>query len=78
LRLRSRNHGRDQMYPWGHPPEQTPPAYAVGDTVYSDATAGTVVAVGADAISVVWSDGDGGAIVYPIDATYLRRKLPWE
>ena len=71
----SDSNGREQVFPWGDTPAAP---YAVGDTVYSDTTAGRVVSLGDGAISVVWSDGDGGAIVYPSDATYLRKAMPWE
>lgn len=57
------------------------PAYAVGDTIFSGTCRGTVTQVStivARIISVVWSDGDGGEIIYPMDATYLRKGLPWE
>lgn len=65
------------MYPWGDAPAAF--SFAVGDTVYSGECAGRVVSVDADAatISVEWSDGDG-AITYPSDATYIRKKMPWE
>ena len=44
------------------------------------ATAGAVVSVDHEhgTMGVVWSDGDGGAITYPVDATYLRKAWPWE
>lgn len=64
------------MPPWGYAPE--PPACAVGDIIFSGEYRGRVVSVGADAIGVVWSDGDGGTIVYPADAPYLRKAMPWE
>lgn len=54
--------------------------YAVSDTIYSADVHGTVVSVDICEVSmgVVWSDGDGDTITYPIDATYLRKKYPWE
>lgn len=67
------------MLPWSDPP--TPPSYAVDDIVYSGSSRGKVVHVStvvAPLISVVWDDGDGGAITYPTDATYLRKAMPWE
>lgn len=77
--------GRSTVFPWSDAPGaigHETPAYAVGNTVYSGACRGTVVSVdafsGHNLISVVWSDGDGGEIIYPADATYLRKGLPWE
>jgi hypothetical protein len=29
-------------------------------------------------MAVVWDDGDGKEIIYPVDATYLRKAMPWE
>jgi len=70
------------MFPWGDTPAEIPgpdaPAYAVGDAVYSGDCRGTVVSVDADTIAIVWSDGDGGAIIYPVEASYLRKAMPWE
>lgn len=67
------------MFPWSDTPGA--PTYAVGDIVYSGDCRGAVVHVStvvAPLISVVWSDGDGGPIIYPMNATYLRKALPWE
>ena len=66
------------MFPWSDTPET--PKYAVGDTVFSGDTAGRVVSVDTEhhLIAIVWSDGDGGAIRYPVEATFLRRAYPWE
>jgi hypothetical protein len=59
----------------------------VGARVYAEPYAdvhGTVTAVdafsGRNLIQVVWDDGDGGAIVYPAEASFLKlvRKLPWQ
>jgi hypothetical protein len=69
------------MFPWCDPSEHDEPAYAVGDTVYSGDCRGTVVAVDEDkaTMGVVWSDSDDGKpITYPIDASYLRKKMPWD
>lgn len=70
--------GRGAVPPWGDAPAA--PAHAVGDTIYSGNTAGRVVSVDTEqaTMGVVWSDGDGGAITYPMDATYLRKAFPWE
>jgi hypothetical protein len=74
------------MFPWcdtqasAHAPEELS-AYAVGDAVYSGECRGTVVTVDAEkaTMGVVWSDSDDGKpITYPMDASYLRRKMPWE
>lgn len=76
--------GRHTVFPWSNPPEPDhhAPAYAVGDAIFSGDCRGTVVHVStvvARLISVVWSDSkDGGEIIYPMDATYLRKGLPWE
>lgn len=69
------------MFPWGEPPAA--PAYAVGDIVYSGNSRGTVVHVStivAPLVSVEWDDGKDkyGAIIYPMNAPYLRKALPWE
>lgn len=71
------------MYPWGNPPAaHHVPAYAVGDTIFSGTCRGTVTHVStvvARLISVVWSDSDDGKeIIYPMDAPYLRKGMPWE
>lgn len=74
------------MFPWSDAREPAAPAYAVGDPICSadtgpaDTCRGCVVSVDAEqaTMGVVWSDGDGGAITYPIDATYLRKAMPWE
>ena len=62
---------------WGTLP---PRGYAPGDAIYSGDCRGSVVSVDASAgtMAVVWSDGDGGAITYPLEAEYLRKKFPWE
>lgn len=54
--------------------------FAVGDVVMSDpdGAPGAVVEVTETTLGVVWSDGDGGKIIYPMDATYLRKAMPWE
>lgn len=69
--------------PWSTPPTYAPSAaYVVGDTVVSehDTERGTVVSVDADArtISVEWKGAGYGPIVYPFEASYLRKALPWE
>lgn len=57
--------------------------YAVGETIFSGpgtecrGTVTKVSTVVGRLISVVWSDGDG-EIIYPMDAPYLRKALPWE
>lgn len=69
------------MFPWGDAPNTNDaPGYAVGNAVYSGKCRGTVVSVdtATATMGIVWSDGDGGAITYPIDADYLRKALPWE
>lgn len=82
--MRESEDGRRTVLPWSQPPE--PARFAVGDTVYSEPYAdvtGTVVSVStvvAPLVSIVWSDGNGGAIIYPMDASYLKKveKLPWQ
>lgn len=66
------------MHPWRDAP--TTAAYAVGDVVCSGDCRGVVVAVDADkaTMGVVWSDGDEYPITYPMDASYLRKRMPWE
>lgn len=85
--MREGSGGRNKMFPWG----DTRPliiddhhecTYAVGDAIFSGDCRGTVTHVStvvARLISVVWSDSkDGAEIIYPMDATYLRKGLPWE
>lgn len=77
--MRENNDGREAVFPWSDPPAASD--YAVGDAIYSGDCRGTVVHVStvvAPLISVVWSDGDGGEIIYPMNATYLRKAMPWE
>ena len=76
--MREGSKGRSAVFPWGD--TQAVVAYAVGDIVYSGGTAGSVVSVDAEArtFAIVWDDGDGGPICYPLDAPYLRKKMPWE
>lgn len=69
-------------FPWDQPPK--PARFNVGDEIYSDVDRGKVVEVDVigNYIRVVWDDGDGGMITYPMDATYLEDKpperMPWE
>jgi len=68
------------MFPWCHP-QASEPAYAVGDTIYSGSEAGTVVSVDEqrNTMEIVWHDsGDGKPITYPMDASYLRKQMPWD
>lgn len=81
--MREGSGGRHQVFPWGHALSalnHTDPGYAVGGNVYSGTCRGAVVSVDvANAtMAVIWSDGDGGKIIYPMDATYLRKAMPWE
>lgn len=84
--MRESSDGRHTVLPWSEPPNVEPPRFAVGDVVYSEPYAdvtGTVVSVStvvAPLVEVVWSDGDGGAIIYPMEASFLRKveKLPWQ
>lgn len=79
LRMWENNDGRGKVSPWSDARAATP--YAVGDVIYSGNSPepGRVVSVGDEHISVVWGDGgDDGGIVYPADATYLRKAYPWE
>jgi len=71
------------MFPWSNPPAEvhgSDDRFRLGSVVYSGDAKGTVVSVDAAAgtMGVIWSDGDGGAIIYPLDATYLRGPMPWE
>jgi hypothetical protein len=81
--MRESGDGRGSMPPWGDASTslQGQPAFAVGDTIYSGNSPepGTVVSVDADeaTMAVKWRDV-GGAIIYPLDATYLRKAYPWE
>lgn len=71
------------MFPWSDAPtdEHHVCKYAVGDAIYSHKCRGIVIKVSTVVgrlISVVWNDGDGGEIIYPMDAEYLRKAMPWE
>lgn len=50
----------------------------MGDVVWSGDCRGTVVAVDAEkaTVGIVWADGES-PIIYPMDASYLRKKMPW-
>lgn len=77
--MRESDGRRSEVFPWGDTHDT--PVYAVGDAIFSGSCRGTVTLVSTvvgHLISVVWSDGDGGEIIYPMDATYLRRGMPWE
>lgn len=75
--------GRNEVFPWGDAQRPEHPSYAVGDIVYSGASRGTVVhasTVIAPVMAVEWDDGKDkyGAIIYPMNATFLRKAFPWE
>lgn len=76
--MRQDDDGRGTVFPWGDAP--TAPAWTVGEPIYSGDSRGTVVSVdpGRATISVEWVGGAYGAITYPADATFLRKKMPWE
>jgi hypothetical protein len=83
--MRESSDGRDTVFPWSDAPTALPGPcpYAVGDVVYSgkNPEPGTVVSVDATAgtFAIIWRNtADFGAIVYPIDASYLRKAFPWE
>jgi hypothetical protein len=52
----------------------------LGGAIYSGDTGGRIVSMdyANGTMGVVWSDGDGGEITYPLDADYLRSAFPWE
>lgn len=54
--------------------------YAIGEKVFGaiDGVPGTVVAVADTRISVEWSDGTIGPVVYPEDTYMIRKAWPWE
>jgi len=58
-----------------------PSGFAVGDTIRSGNSPepGTIVSVdeAQATVGVKWRDV-GGAIIYPLDAAYLRKVFPWE
>ena len=71
------------MFPWSNPQRAETARFSVGDRVASDngKSAGTVTQVSvvvAPIMAIVWDDGDGGEIIYPLDAPYIRRAYPWE
>lgn len=85
LRMQEDSSGRSTVFPWGEPPASEPISHAAGDAIANTGNPpsfGTVVAVdeAGGTISVEWDDGEGryGAIVYPANATFLRRLWPWE
>ena len=65
----------------GQDAQPAPVPFAVGDVIFSGSSPepGTVVAVDADQVTmaVKWRDV-GGPILYPLDATFLRKAMPWE
>jgi len=74
---------RESEYGWLTVPFGSDPPgsrFAVGDVVVSGCylERGTVVNVGTATLAIQWSDGNGGQIVYPIDAPYLRKLEFWE
>lgn len=78
--MRESGDGRKAMFPWCD--AQTAATYAVGDAVrnnYRPPSCGTVVSVDAAeaTMGVKWDDGSS-PITYPMDASYLRKKMPWE
>jgi hypothetical protein len=84
--MRKSSDGRNTVFPWSNAPadvsRQDACPYAVGDTVFNSyvpPSRGTVVSVdaGAGTVSLDWHEGYG-AIVYPMDAAYLRKAMPWE
>lgn len=81
--MRQGSDGRDTVFPWSYAPPFETDTHAVGDTVYSGSSRGTVVHVStvvAPLVSVEWDDGKDkyGAIVYPMNAPFLRKAFPWE
>lgn len=73
------------MFPWSDAPVEVPrsdDAFRVDVVVYSGDCRGSVVSVdeSENAMGVIWDDsGDRyGVITYPLNATYLRKGLPWE
>ena len=62
-------------------PAPNPSSFAVGDVIRSGNSPepGTIVSVdeAQATMGVKWRDV-GGAITYPLDATYLRKAFPWE
>lgn len=49
--------------------------YSADDTIFSGDCRGIVAAVdiAAGTVEVRWSDSDGGAVTYPMDAEYLTK-----
>lgn len=71
------------MFPWGHAPTEVSgpnDGFRLGGAIYSGDTGGRIVSMdyANGTMGVVWSDGDGGEITYPLDADYLRSAFPWE
>jgi len=79
MRMWENSDGRDSLPPWGNTQASR---FTMGDRIFSGASRGKVADVDTSGtyalISVVWDDGNGGEIVYPMDADYLRKALPWE
>jgi hypothetical protein len=60
------------------PPVQVPHRYDPGEIVFSNTARGRVAMVADRTFTVVWDDGDGYAVVYPIETEAVRKRLPWE
>ena len=68
-------------FPW----QAAPARFKVGDVLSSGVDTGRVIKVDAAAntIEVLWDEGEGGTITYPMEASYLvapneMEKMPWE
>lgn len=77
MRVRESN---DEWFTVPFGSDAQPAPFAVGDTVVSDPypERGTVAGVYATTMAIVWSDGDGGRIIYPLDTSFIRKLYPWE
>lgn len=66
------------MFPWRN--AQTIQPYAMGDKIRSGDSTGKIVSVdeASGHIGVIWSDGDGGVIVYPLEVEFSTKVMPWE
>lgn len=77
--MREDGSGRNTVPPWGDASAVATPVYAVGDRVTNGTDFGAVTALDPDeaTMGVTW-EGETCFIVYPLDATYLRKAMPWE
>lgn len=55
-----------------------PRRYDTGQIVFSGVSRGRISMVSNETFSVIWSDSDDYAVVYPKDFPNIRAAFPWE